>query len=489
MCIIEYLGYACGHSTVHVQRPCPLTTHLHTNPVCPNPAERPTQVHANCPTCARILHTRWVEIVTLEHQWMHERGTCGCDVVFPALQQPRVVGKVRLDRGSGDKNGSSNSDDPHVPQQGSRDGHGDDAPGATEYPPRCGPTGPDAQHTLHGPAGSSGENGSRGRRWQKRNRVKRKNQKDVQADLHARSKPKDVKEDSSIKSYPAKKPHALAWNSCVLSPLIEVSEPSSTGKPPKTTITVRLSSQYGAEWIPEHAALHAAGKCHCPVRFETYKPHMLTAEDIAEFAPDWKPDAPIRALQRASPRSTDVMIWRINEDASAAKQIDWPTKMEEFGFKSVAEAEAWLEATRAGATPSGALAEENFGQLPPGVPGMPIFDDLGNLQYPMIAYGYDPTQVMPMHTAHPPTASRERAWSLTQHESPATELSIAATPGQPIYHQHHGLALVGWPLGAGPEGGIENSHSPAWNMCQLSRPALKRCKSCPALENSRIRTP
>ncbi|KAH8676083.1 hypothetical protein BX600DRAFT_454304 [Xylariales sp. PMI_506] len=60
---------------------------------------RPTEVCTTCPACARILHVRWVEIVTLEHQWMHERGACGCEVKFPTALRPRVVGNCN----NGDK--------------------------------------------------------------------------------------------------------------------------------------------------------------------------------------------------------------------------------------------------------------------------------------------------------------------------------------------------------------------------------------------------
>ena len=43
--------------------------------------------------CERILHTRWVLIREWEHRWLHDRGACGCDVVFPGADyQPRATG-------------------------------------------------------------------------------------------------------------------------------------------------------------------------------------------------------------------------------------------------------------------------------------------------------------------------------------------------------------------------------------------------------------
>ncbi|KAK3329771.1 hypothetical protein B0H66DRAFT_610825 [Apodospora peruviana] len=48
-----------------------------------------------CPACERILHSRFVLIREWEHRWMHERGACGCDVIFPGLlHRPRVIKSV-----------------------------------------------------------------------------------------------------------------------------------------------------------------------------------------------------------------------------------------------------------------------------------------------------------------------------------------------------------------------------------------------------------
>ncbi|KAI1639536.1 hypothetical protein F4809DRAFT_656947 [Biscogniauxia mediterranea] len=91
MCFVEFIGYTCGHTSVPLNRECPMTTHLHSNPCCPAPATRPFLASEMCPPCARIIHGRWVQILEMEHRFMHERGACGCEVRFPALQQPRLV--------------------------------------------------------------------------------------------------------------------------------------------------------------------------------------------------------------------------------------------------------------------------------------------------------------------------------------------------------------------------------------------------------------
>ncbi|CAJ2501213.1 Uu.00g040660.m01.CDS01 [Anthostomella pinea] len=91
MCFKEFIAYTCGHSSTPINRPCPMTTHLHTNPCCPGPAVRPFLSEGMCPACSRILHGRYFDILDIEHRWMHERGACNCGTVFPYLQQPRQV--------------------------------------------------------------------------------------------------------------------------------------------------------------------------------------------------------------------------------------------------------------------------------------------------------------------------------------------------------------------------------------------------------------
>ncbi|KUI66359.1 hypothetical protein VM1G_02072 [Cytospora mali] len=93
MCFSEFIGYTCGHSSSEVLRPCPMTTQLYTNPLCGRYARRPILAPKMCPACQRVLHGRAVLIVEWEHRWMHERGVCGCEVQFPDLFRPRVVGR------------------------------------------------------------------------------------------------------------------------------------------------------------------------------------------------------------------------------------------------------------------------------------------------------------------------------------------------------------------------------------------------------------
>ncbi|KAH9906535.1 hypothetical protein F4778DRAFT_778925 [Xylariomycetidae sp. FL2044] len=47
-------------------RPCPMTTQLYTNPICSQPAVRPILAQGFCPSCSRILHGRWIDILEYE---------------------------------------------------------------------------------------------------------------------------------------------------------------------------------------------------------------------------------------------------------------------------------------------------------------------------------------------------------------------------------------------------------------------------------------
>ncbi|ROW02031.1 hypothetical protein VPNG_07682 [Cytospora leucostoma] len=138
MCFSEFIGYTCGHSSSEVLRPCPMTTQLYTNPLCARYARRPILAPEMCPACQRILHGRAVLIVEWEHRWMHERGVCGCEVQFPDLFRPRVVGRSQpvevrhsnTESNDDTGNGRSNSEvETVLPRMG-----GNDKSGAKKVP-------------------------------------------------------------------------------------------------------------------------------------------------------------------------------------------------------------------------------------------------------------------------------------------------------------------------------------------------------------------
>ncbi|CCC08581.1 hypothetical protein SMACR_05825 [Sordaria macrospora] len=139
MCIQEYIAYQCGHRTPGVVRPCPLTTAGHNFPVCTIQPSKQHLAQTMCGPCERLLHSRWVLIREWEHRWLHERGVCSCDVVFPGLlTQPRVIGTV-----SGDEEEEDGTE-----EYGSTIGRFGFAPGDTA----------EAEEGQQGQAGTGGTN-------------------------------------------------------------------------------------------------------------------------------------------------------------------------------------------------------------------------------------------------------------------------------------------------------------------------------------------
>ena len=360
MCYIEYIAYHCGHTSVAVLRVCPLTTHLPTNPVCPRSAHRPTQVTGVCPACARVLHTRWVDLVLFEHQWMHERGTCDCPVRFPLLQHPRAVGA-----------------DPR----------------------------PDDEQVSYGRDAALQAISAR-------------------MNEAVRGLTAEKAADGAAPRVPASRPPATAatsWDN--IAPLWEADESAE--------VRVRLSSQYAAEWVLDHGGRHRDGDCACPIRFQQYTPHRVTEDDVAaqemsqpkprarkgkhriwtkRKAPKTANNGPPSAhLMSETLRLSDIIAWNVIEKSSSIRPWSaWPTRPEDYGFKTIAEAENAL-----------------WGEGP----------------------------VVP---------------------KPSGLAGKAVSPA--FFHQGE-HPIVGWPIGAGPENGVENSHSPAWHMCDLSRPRLRRSRS------------
>ena len=97
MCYTEYAKYRCGHKSMPVIRSCPKTIENPANPVCGIQAELEHLSSTMCSLCERVFHIRWVAIQDWEHRWLHERGACGCDVVFDPEPQNRLVYDGSLD--------------------------------------------------------------------------------------------------------------------------------------------------------------------------------------------------------------------------------------------------------------------------------------------------------------------------------------------------------------------------------------------------------
>lgn len=235
MCFSEFVGYTCGHTSPEVLRPCPMTTQSHTNPVCSSHGRRPILVAEMCPACQRILHGRAVMIIEWEHHWMHERGVCGCPVVFPDLIRPRVMGrgqpfedadqlesaaKERESNGKGRNKSNRKTQTPHslISSQNHSQAH------TAAHTTRAAPT------TTHPPVS------------------------------HPTTLPK--KPDTS-NTFRPKKNQTGRQETSRINDLKETK--------PVAGVPVQISSFYGAEWVDEHRNLHNAGSCKCEGDFSFYK--------------------------------------------------------------------------------------------------------------------------------------------------------------------------------------------------------------------------
>lgn len=225
MCFTELIGYTCGHTGATVLRPCPMTTEDTTFPVCSNPGRRPILAGEMCPACLRIMHGRANLVLEWEHHWMHERGVCGCPVVFPDLIAPRVAGKgqsIHQQEGQTGRNSQTKNN------KGRNSQHGGKKQGGTTLPKPHGSL-PSKPATIN--YTSKGESKiKKGMQAQQMSKVQGKNNK--------------------------------------------------AGIAP---VPVRIRSLFAAEWVDEHRQRHKAGFCECPGDFSFYQTPEAYGVNLCSF--------------------------------------------------------------------------------------------------------------------------------------------------------------------------------------------------------------
>ncbi|KAI1799818.1 hypothetical protein F4811DRAFT_557466 [Daldinia bambusicola] len=330
MCFVEYVGYTCGHTSLPVVRPCPMTTQMHTNPTCPRPACRPMLPPTMCPSCGRILHGRFVDIVEHEHRFMHERGACPCDIRFPHLQQPRMIAPSGTSVGLG----ISVAEPPAMAHMdGSRFAF---SPSAAAFTPQ--PSVTTSIVATNALASSSSNNsigignapsnvrsaspefpgrrkGKHQQRWKGKGRGGQQQQKYPRShnsnntattggNRQQRQRASTLASASTTAITPRhgqSQGYGQVVGGSGLPPLLEGREhdPSlsyshphqHSHSPPspssrRLSVSVRMLSLYGAEWTRDHAELHRAGRCGCDVTFDRYTghPELASGEGTAAAA-------------------------------------------------------------------------------------------------------------------------------------------------------------------------------------------------------------
>ncbi|KAI1443084.1 hypothetical protein F5Y02DRAFT_226832 [Annulohypoxylon stygium] len=349
MCFTEFLGYTCGHTSVPVKRPCPMTTQSHVNPVCPSPACRPLLALTMCPSCARIVHGRWIDIVVHEHQFMHARGVCHCPVRFPPHQQPRVLSQhadydndvegmareafaahFRNQSMGQESNDSGSSSRTIVPARKDKQQAPSPAqqpfnfsPWAAEFTPSnasahpfVSPTPPNQLYDIpaefdygmgsqylqpinfnqFSPASdvephgyntpNSGNNDAQGSSNKGKGKEVATGQEPLESDYFTGHHHGDAFHGEPYpRSGSAASSATMATSSTIqnLPPMIT----STEGPDNRPGFETRMISQYGAEWLAEHAQRHESGDCDCRCSFQKYHGqymHMLAEEGTPDNA-------------------------------------------------------------------------------------------------------------------------------------------------------------------------------------------------------------
>lgn len=248
MCFTEYIGYTCGHTASEVVRPCPLTTHFYTNPICGTYGRRAILAQEMCPACQRIIHGRAVLILEWEHHWMHERGVCGCPVIFPDLIKPRVVVPSKTSNSTQMPNRSAPT--ANIAGKSKVTNNGKAKGAQTKKAPANKNGGHKKKKKGTGLQGLSQFGGSKetGESTCSVNEVQTGSAQTGES-THTISKKPDVRQDS----------HETKQGATA----------SSQSAP--ASIPARIHSLYAAEWIDEHRQLHNAGSCNCAADFSSYQ--------------------------------------------------------------------------------------------------------------------------------------------------------------------------------------------------------------------------
>ncbi|OTA64837.1 hypothetical protein K449DRAFT_463868 [Hypoxylon sp. EC38] len=512
MCFIEYMGYTCGHTSMPVKRPCPLTTQQHSNPCCPVPAARPILSQSMCPACARILHGRYVNIIEHEHRFMHERGACHCAVQFPFMQRPRVIqhehpepevtstyvyesglegvtaGAAKKDENeNGEKNvkvetdvaGSSPSGSPTelTPESArSPTGKFNFSPSASVFTP--------GQIQVHGQGETQGTevvpyeqmptssiiaygssnatssfNTDRRASFSSDNSKGKGKGKGKQRNAKKSSPPKQYRKyNEGYPRYQQQHPYQQQQRPRRTSPSAAAhgapklaplfEERVVSGQ--KLEVSVRMKSIYGAEWIQDHAGLHHSGRCKCEIKFEKYPAKYMPLLEEAASDPDYGTNPVPDGVVAADDDG-------LHHDGNGNSNATTYTPTTSLSPKNKDSSTPYTSAAASGYTTAQTTVEPS---TEPHIPG-PAYP---NQFYSQGQSGSATSPSSPNFSAQP---GRPARWSCSPYD---TALPSGATPAprpvdmQTIWYDMRETPIAGLPVGAGPEG---DSHMPAFEKCDL----------------------
>ncbi|KAI1812989.1 hypothetical protein GGS20DRAFT_555364 [Poronia punctata] len=432
MCFSEFLAYKCGHTSVAVNRPCPLTTSIYNNPCCPRPAVRPFLEDSFCPGCSRIIHARTVDIIEHEHQWMHERGVCKCEVRFPALLGPRQIHRSSPCIVNGTTASGSGSPSQSQDCNGNGNGNGDgNGNGKSKRKPR--------------------KNRPKGKGKGKGKEVEAPVDLQVAAALGATSNNADAG------------PSGTQGEGTRVPALYSVKEVQNG-----VEVTIRLPSMHAAEWTRDHAILHHNDKCYCHVSFEAYQPYTIGEEDLGQ-------DQDRDQDQDQHQGSADADNLYHNDSGSSISLEDSNITRAPASSPAITESNA-NEIRRTHSAPINPYGFQSLPQIPIGEPTHSLPSQAYNsiLDNALGLVGPRPTRFMGKAPLDIQTAHYEMNESTPIAGCPITEgpqggegsdmRTIIECPAPQ-------RIIAGFPLGAGPEG---DAHSGSFEQCDLNLKALWR---------------
>ncbi|KAI2776789.1 hypothetical protein F4815DRAFT_330188 [Daldinia loculata] len=484
MCFVEYVGYTCGHTSVPVMRPCPMTTQMHNNPCCPHPACRPMLPPTMCPACGRILHGRFIDIIEYEHRFMHERGACSCSIRFPHLQQPRMV--TRSGSGYGPTFGLSESPALSFPATAQMDGSQFSfSPSAAAFTPS---TDPSPYSDFAQPSTSNAANIATTTLPASMANMSISTPSDVRSaspEIPSRQRPGKGKRwkgkgrgDQSFYQNNRQRRRASTSgtprNGPGLPPLFEEREHNSSRR---LSVSVRMLSLYGAEWTRDHAELHRAGRCSCDITFDRYTGRSEMREEIASAS------AAARSNSDNSSGGMPAIQYGPNDARRYANDGESANTLPTYNYDGNTGA-----STSSYQSPSVSSFAPSF--QPPADQAMPPYLHISDTvhQY-WTPHNGQSTPITPVAPGQParwacspydtstmqghgqqPQQQQQHGYNAASPRAPTFPSTIShPVDMQTIYYEPEGTPILGLPVGAGPEG---DSHMPPFENCELYYPKL-----------------
>lgn len=181
---------------------------------------------------------------------MHERGVCGCPVIFPDLIKPRVIvpshtynstqglnRSMAVGKNTAEKSKNKTNGKAKVPQP-------------KKAPANCSKNGGN-KRKKRGPVpqGDSQSGGSK------------ETAESTSTAIEVQKGPSQLGESQT----------AISKNPGVHENSHETQQGATTNQNIPAPIPARIHSLYGAEWIDEHRQLHDAGSCKCEADFSYYQ--------------------------------------------------------------------------------------------------------------------------------------------------------------------------------------------------------------------------